>query len=254
MTITLGPGTLYGQDPVTCEWHKIGVTTEPMEVHHVAPPEQLAVVRPRALKGRTVVSWTLSRRQTRQAMDVLFPGERWRLWDGPRARREYDRRRRSRRRSRRSRCQRIVDIPARCAYDGDMATAASPDFERYEDQKPPGRAPKRCMKDDRKNEPDEYRKMIGRMIRSLGRKIAEGDAADLPELFKLREALDEAILDAVAGLIGEQTAFSWGELAESSTAAGFPMTRQGMQQRYGKPLAERGITPARKPGPHPRFK
>jgi hypothetical protein len=100
VTVQLGPGTLWAKDPDTCEWHKIGVTTEPMQVHHVLPPEQLAVARPKALKGRTIASWTLSRRQTRQLADVVFPGYRWRMWDGPRARREYDRRRRARRRRR----------------------------------------------------------------------------------------------------------------------------------------------------------
>jgi hypothetical protein len=113
--------------------------------------------------------------------------------------------------------------------------------------------PKRCMKDDRKNEPDEYRKMIARMIRSLAGKIA--DPYDLPELFKLREALEEATLDAIAGLIDEDTEFSWRDLAEASTAAGFPTTRQGMQQNYGKKLADRrGIRPARSTGAHPRYK
>lgn len=96
VTVTLGPGTLWGQDPATCEWHKIGTTIVVPELHHVAPPGQLAAVHPRAIKGRAIVSWTPSRRRTRQLADALFPGARWAYWDGPRARREYDRRRRAR--------------------------------------------------------------------------------------------------------------------------------------------------------------
>ena len=111
---------------------------------------------------------------------------------------------------------------------------------------------KRDMRQDRKNEPDEYRKMVARMIRSLGKKIVtQGDVNDLPELYRLQEQLDETLLTTVGALISEPHCRSWQQVADVLTAAGFKTTRQGVQQRYGKRLAERGITPVRTTGAQP---
>jgi hypothetical protein len=90
----LGPGRLYMQQGE--EWVAIG-SMEASELHVIDPPGA-GLVAP-SLRGRTL-RWSrqLSCRQTRQLAEALFPGWAWRYWDGPRARAEYDRRRRARRR------------------------------------------------------------------------------------------------------------------------------------------------------------
>jgi hypothetical protein len=113
---------------------------------------------------------------------------------------------------------------------------------------------RRSSADDRKNEPDMYRGFVTRGLKALGRKISAGDVAALPELVKLEDELDKVILSTVAALISEPYCYSWGEIANHLTAGGVKITRQGVQQKYGRRLAEQGIHPARKTGAHPRFK
>lgn len=107
----------------------------------------------------------------------------------------------------------------------------------------------------RKNEPDMYAGFVTRGLKALGRKISAGDIAALPELVKLEAELDKVILETVGALISDpQFAYSWGDVAKYLNAGGIKTTRQNVQQKYGKRLAEQGITPARRPGAHPRFK
>jgi hypothetical protein len=107
----------------------------------------------------------------------------------------------------------------------------------------------------RKNEPDMYAGFVTRGLKALGRKISAGDIAALPELVKLEAEVDKVILETVGALVSDpQFAYSWGDVAKYLTDGGIKITRQAVQQKYGKRLADMGITPARKPGAHPRFK
>lgn len=77
-------------------------------------------------------------------------------------------------------------------------------------------------------ETPEYGKMVARMIRSYGRRVADADEIDLAQMLQMRDELDAAIVKAVHG---QRTKWgrSWGYIAE---AAG--ITRQAAQQRWGK--------------------
>lgn len=77
-------------------------------------------------------------------------------------------------------------------------------------------------------ETSDYLGMVRRVIRSAGRRVAEGDEVDLAELLKLRESVEEAIADAVRGQ-REQYGRSWAYIA-----LGLGTTRQNAQQRYGR--------------------
>ena len=74
-------------------------------------------------------------------------------------------------------------------------------------------------------ETPEYAAMVGRMVRALGRGVAEGDPVDLVEFDRLQLLLDEARRVAVAGQ--RETGFSWGEIA-----AGLGISRQAVHQRF----------------------
>jgi hypothetical protein len=121
------------------------------------------------------------------------------------------------------------------------------------DAKP--RKRRRSNGEGRKNEPDMYAGMVRRMMKALGKKISAGDIAALPDLVRLHADLDEVILTTVGALVSDpEFAYSWGDVSKYLTEGGMKITRQGVQQKYGTRLAERGITPARKTGAHPRFK
>lgn len=77
-------------------------------------------------------------------------------------------------------------------------------------------------------ETTEYAAMMSRMMRSYGRRIADGDPSDLADAVKLQRQLDGIIRDAVASM-RETSGFSWQQLADE-----LGVTRQAAQQRYGK--------------------
>lgn len=77
-------------------------------------------------------------------------------------------------------------------------------------------------------ETTEYGKMVARMIRTYGKRVADADEVDLAQMLTMRDELDAAI---VAAVHGQRTKWqrSWGYIAE-----GAGMTRQAAQQRWGK--------------------
>lgn len=70
--------------------------------------------------------------------------------------------------------------------------------------------------------------MVRRMIRAHGRRVIDGDDADLAELAELRTVVEEAIAVAIAGQ-RERWDRSWAEIAR-----GLGTTRQAAQMRYGR--------------------
>lgn len=109
-------------------------------------------------------------------------------------------------------------------------------------------SPRRKRTKTDKTSMDAWVGFMRRAVRALGKKAAEGDVAALPELLKIQGQLDEAIVDAVGSLISEPWCYSWQQVADALTAGGQPITRQGVQQKYGKRLAAKGVHPARKVG------
>lgn len=75
-------------------------------------------------------------------------------------------------------------------------------------------------------ETPEYAAMMRRMMRAHGRRVANADPEDLAELVALREALEDSIAEAVAGM---RSRLSWAEVAR-----GLGTTRQAAQMRYGR--------------------
>lgn len=76
-------------------------------------------------------------------------------------------------------------------------------------------------------ETPEFAAMVRRMIRAHGRRVVDGDDADLAELAELRTVVEEAIAVAIAGQ-RERWDRSWSEIAR-----GLGTTRQAAQMRYG---------------------
>ena len=75
-------------------------------------------------------------------------------------------------------------------------------------------------------ETPEYLAMMRRMIRAAGRRVAGADPEDLAQLVELRDALDAAIADAVAGQ--REMGSSWADIAR-----GLGCTRQSAHERFG---------------------
>ena len=73
-----------------------------------------------------------------------------------------------------------------------------------------------------------YGRMVGRMIRAYGRRVAGADPEDLAVMLLLRDDLERAIEAAVIGQREGQGA-SWADVAR-----GLGVTRQAAQMRYGK--------------------
>jgi hypothetical protein len=71
----------------------------------------------------------------------------------------------------------------------------------------------------------DYAAFARRIIRSAGRRIAEGDVEGLADLLALTTEVNTAIDTAVAGL--RQAGYSWAEIA-----ARLGITRQAAQQRW----------------------
>ncbi|MEJ7633262.1 hypothetical protein [Aeromicrobium sp.] len=79
-----------------------------------------------------------------------------------------------------------------------------------------------------KVEHPEYGKMVARMIRAYGRRVADADEVDLAQLVGLRDELESAITAAVQGQ-RERHGRSWADVAR-----GLGTTRQAAQMRHGR--------------------
>lgn len=77
----------------------------------------------------------------------------------------------------------------------------------------------------RERETPEFAGMVRRTIRAHGRRVANADEVDLAELVAMREVLEEAISEAVAGM--RERRLSWTYIGK-----GLGTTRQAAQQRY----------------------
>ena len=86
---------------------------------------------------------------------------------------------------------------------------------------------KRRLTAKRPRETPEYAAMVRRIVRAHGRRVADGDPEDLAELVAMREVVESAIADAVAGMRANH-GYSW-----SDVARGLGTTRQAAQMRYG---------------------
>ncbi len=83
----------------------------------------------------------------------------------------------------------------------------------------------------RERELPEYVGMVRRMIRALGRRVADADPEDLALMIEVREELDRAIKAAVKGQ-REQHDRSWTEIGR-----GLGIKRQTAQITYGRRAA-----------------
>lgn len=75
-------------------------------------------------------------------------------------------------------------------------------------------------------ETSEWLKMLARMIRAAGRRVANADEHELVELVRLRDELDQAIKTAVNGQ--RCSGRSWEYIGMA-----FGITRQAAFNRYG---------------------
>lgn len=78
-----------------------------------------------------------------------------------------------------------------------------------------------------KVETSEWLKMLVRMIRAAGRRVAKSDENELAQLVALRDHLEEAIRVAIEGQ--RSSGRSWAHIGKA-----LGLSRQGAFQRYGK--------------------
>lgn len=69
--------------------------------------------------------------------------------------------------------------------------------------------------------------MVTRMIRTMGRRVADADAEDLTTLVELRDHCDAAILSAVRGL--RASGHTWQQIGDAVST-----TRQAAIMRWAK--------------------
>lgn len=96
------------------------------------------------------------------------------------------------------------------------------------------------MEQGQKVENGDFAGFIRRAIRAHGRRVGDGDVDALPELAQLRDEVDVALAEAVAGLRAAPHAHSWQRIADA-----LGVTRQAAMQRW--PSAHG----ARRPGGQP---
>lgn len=89
----------------------------------------------------------------------------------------------------------------------------------------------RSKRPKQKRETPEFAGMVRRQIRAHGRRVAAADEVDLTELVAMREVVEAAISEAVAGQ--RARGLSWSYIGK-----GLGTTRQAAQQRYA-PAGER---------------
>lgn len=73
-------------------------------------------------------------------------------------------------------------------------------------------------------ETPEFAAMLRRMVKALGRRLADGDPVDLAELLAVQKELDAALDEAVRG---QRRQFSWDEIGQ-----GLGVSRQAAQKRF----------------------
>lgn len=76
-------------------------------------------------------------------------------------------------------------------------------------------------------ETDEYLKMVRRQINAGARRVAEGDEPELADLVSLRDTIEQAIADAVAGQRANNK--TWAQIA-----LGLGVTKNAALMRYGR--------------------
>jgi len=79
----------------------------------------------------------------------------------------------------------------------------------------------------RQIETSEWLKMLSRMIRAAGRRVAEADEHELAQLVALRDRLEESIKFAIQGQ--RSCGRSWAHIGQA-----LGLSRQGAFQRYGE--------------------
>ena len=79
-----------------------------------------------------------------------------------------------------------------------------------------------------KVETAEWLKMLSRMIRAAGRRVAEADEPELAQLVALRDQMEQAVKFAIQGQRSQGR--SWSHIGEV-----LGVSRQGAFQRYGGP-------------------
>ena len=85
----------------------------------------------------------------------------------------------------------------------------------------------------REREIPEFAAMARRIVRAHGRRVADADPEDLDGLLDLRDVVEEAIAEAVAGQ--RANGFSWAQIGR-----GLGITRQAAQMRYGVRTSSHG--------------
>lgn len=76
-------------------------------------------------------------------------------------------------------------------------------------------------------ETPDYCEMLTRMLRALGRRVADGDGPDLAAAVALAEMLDEQIAAGVAAM--HDAGYSWAYIGEAVGTS-----RQAAFQRWGR--------------------
>lgn len=79
----------------------------------------------------------------------------------------------------------------------------------------------------RYRETPAYVAMVRRMVRGLGKRVADMDVASLPELASLSKAVDDVLRDTVTQL--HDRGYSWNDIARE-----LGVTRQAAYQRFGR--------------------
>ncbi len=85
----------------------------------------------------------------------------------------------------------------------------------------PPRRPRRTI------DTDQYIKMTARIVSGAGRRVADADPDELKQLLDLRDVVDRAILQAVAGL--RASGATWQDIGDS-----LGVTRQACIMRWAK--------------------
>ena len=75
-------------------------------------------------------------------------------------------------------------------------------------------------------ETSDYLKMVSRMIRAAGRRVADADEHELAQLVDLRDHLEQSIKFAIQGQ--RSSGRSWSHVGQA-----LGLSRQGAFQRYG---------------------
>lgn len=79
-------------------------------------------------------------------------------------------------------------------------------------------------------ENDAYAGFMQRAVRAYGRRVADGDLYALADLVKLRDLVDQAIVDGARAAHDSPHHFSWTEIADV-----LGVTRQAARQRFADP-------------------